>query len=240
VTDRATAGLPAPVEGLLDDGTRVLFRPLRPDDADGLRDAFRRLSPESRYRRFFYAIDHLTDDQLRYLTELDYVNHFAWLALLQDPPHLGIGIGRWIRVQDDPATAEAAVTVVDDHQRRGVGGALLRLMAESAIERGVRSFRAEVLGGNQAMVELLHSFGIGGASWHDGVETIDVPLPATIADLERTPAPRILRAAAAGEVVGTSGPRGYGIRLLPAGAPAVPAAATTEPGAPNLGPSPGA
>ncbi|HEV3232027.1 MAG TPA: GNAT family N-acetyltransferase [Candidatus Dormibacteraeota bacterium] len=213
----AVAGLPAPVEGVLDDGTRVLFRPLGPHDVEGLREGFSRLSPESRYRRFFYAIDHLSDEQLRYLTDIDYVNHFAWLALLTDESRLGIGVGRWIRTEDDPTSAEAAVTVIDEYQRRGVGGALLRLMAESAIERGIRSFRAQVLGGNQAMIDLLHSLGIGTESWKDGIDTIEVPLPATIADLEQTPAPRILRAAAAGEVIVSSGPGGFGTLLTQRG-----------------------
>src|SRR5947207_6557708 len=48
------------------------------------------------------------------LTEIDYHDHMAWVAL--DPPgpgFLGVGVGRYARPAEEPAVAEAAVTVVD-------------------------------------------------------------------------------------------------------------------------------
>ena len=74
------------VDGVLNDGTRVLFRPIRPNDKDVLRRGLENMSPESRYRRFFAPIDHFSDEQLAYLTEIDYQDHFAWLAFLPDLP----------------------------------------------------------------------------------------------------------------------------------------------------------
>src|SRR3979411_1595327 len=41
------------------------------------------MSPESRYRRFFAPITQLSDEQLAYLTEIDYKDHFAWIGLLE-------------------------------------------------------------------------------------------------------------------------------------------------------------
>jgi len=122
-----------------------------------------------------------------------------------------VGVGRWIRLEDDPEEADAAVTVADEYHRRGIGRALLRLMARSAIERGVRRFRADVLSENEAM---LHVFQQVGAELHhkEGavIEAI-VPLPASIEELEHTPAPKILRAAADGRLTGRSGARGTGV-----------------------------
>jgi len=59
------------------DGTRVLVRPIRPDDKPLLREGFERLSNESRLRRFMAPITELDEEQLHYLTEVDFVNHFA-------------------------------------------------------------------------------------------------------------------------------------------------------------------
>jgi hypothetical protein len=48
------------VEVALRDGGMVRIRPITPDDKDHILDGFRRLSPESRYRRFLSPIDELT------------------------------------------------------------------------------------------------------------------------------------------------------------------------------------
>ena len=62
---------------MLKDGTAVRLRLIRPDDKDRLRAGFARLSPESRYLRFFVPKSTLTDAELVYLTETDGVDHVA-------------------------------------------------------------------------------------------------------------------------------------------------------------------
>ena len=189
------------LETALDDGTRVAFRPIRPDDKERLSQGLRALSPESRYRRFFRDIDHFTPAQLRYLTEVDFRDHFAWIGVLPDQPGSpGVGVGRWVRLEDDPEAAEAAVTVIDTFHGKGIGRTLLWLMARSAIERDVRAFRAWTLGTNAPMLELLREFGAVPGEWDSGVLELRVPLPQSIEDLELTPAPLILKATARGEL----------------------------------------
>jgi hypothetical protein len=48
----------------LDDGSPVLIRPIAPDDREALAAGFERLSPESRYRRFFAPVHKLIRRQL--------------------------------------------------------------------------------------------------------------------------------------------------------------------------------
>src|SRR5918912_199463 len=74
------------MEAELPDGTRVLFRPIRPEDRQRLAAGMTRLSPESRYRRFFRHMDRLTEKQLTYLTEVDGTTHFALIATLPESP----------------------------------------------------------------------------------------------------------------------------------------------------------
>jgi ribosomal protein S18 acetylase RimI-like enzyme len=211
------AGLEERIPGVLDDGTLLLFRLIRPDDRDRLREGFERLSPESRYRRFFSPLDHLSDELLHYLTEIDYQDHIAWVAVLPDvagEPLLGVG--RWIRSTLDPEEADAAVTVADEYHRRGIGRALLRLMARSAIERDVRRFTADVLSDNEGMITLFRQVGAELHHSEGSVLQALVPLPATIEELEHSPAPRILRATAEGKLTGRSGARGVGIDFVEA------------------------
>jgi GNAT superfamily N-acetyltransferase len=191
------------VETTLDDGTRLRIRPIRPDDKERLVRGFERLSPQSRYRRFFRHIDHLTDRQLAYLTEVDGHDHVAWIATLPDEPgEPGVGVARWVRLRDDPEVAEAAVTVIDAYHNRGIGRRLLLVAAASAIERGVSAFRVSVMADNQPMIQLLKELGATGGRWESGVLELTVPLAGDL-DGEH-PVPAILRAVAQGRVQGWS------------------------------------
>jgi GNAT superfamily N-acetyltransferase len=133
----------------LRDGTEVLIRPIRPQDKELLRDGFRRLSDESRLRRFMAPMRELGDAQLAHLTEIDYVDHFAWVAVLAGEPGTGIGVGRYVRLRDEPEVAEAAITIVDEHQGKGLGTLLLGMLAATARTAGVASFRGYVMRDNQ-------------------------------------------------------------------------------------------
>jgi GNAT superfamily N-acetyltransferase len=202
------------IEGVLNDGTRVLFRPIRPDDKENLRRGIEAMSPESRYRRFFAPIDHLSDEQLAYLTEIDYQDHFAWIAFLPDVEGSpGVGVARWIRDPEDPSSAEAAVTVVDQWQAKGLGSALLVLLTRSAIERGIKQFTLEVLGENEPMMTLLNTVGAVIDQRDGGVVFLHVLLPETVAGLDATPSPSILKAAAQGRLQGEVGDKGSRTRL---------------------------
>lgn len=201
-------------EGRLADGRRIVFRPVGPQDKDLIRRGFEALSPESRYRRFFRQLDHLSEEQLRYLTEIDYDNHFAWIAYLPEEEQ-GAGVGRWIRLPDEPEIAEGAVTVVDSLHGLGIGTTLLWLSARSAIERGVNAFRVVVQGENHPILALLESFGVRPDGWESGVAQIDVPLPGDPDDLAITPSMLLLKAAAEGQVVGeAAGTTSFGTRFV--------------------------
>jgi adenylate cyclase len=205
------------VETTLENGPRLLFRHIRPEDKPRLREGMRRLTPETRYRRFFRHIDHLSERQLVYLTEVDFENHFAWLVTLPDEPREpAVAVGRWVRLDAEPDVAEGAVTVADEFHGRGIGKTLLWLLAHSAIEHDVRAFRAWTLGENEPMLGMLRDLGAKPGKWEAGVMEVTVPLPERIEDLAETPAPLVLRAAAQGAVDAHANPRQIaGTRLTP-------------------------
>jgi GNAT superfamily N-acetyltransferase len=187
-------------EVTLRDGTSVRLRPIVPEDKALLFESFRRLSPESRYRRFMAPIEELTADQLRFLTEIDYVDHFAWVALdLDAAGHLGVGVSRYVRIPEQPEVAEAAVTVVDDYQGRGVGTLLLEALGAVALENGIRRFRGYALEDNRPILEVLE--GLGARIEHDspGVFRVELDLPAWEEELRGSPLYDVLRAVAHGD-----------------------------------------
>jgi len=190
-------------ESRLRDGTPVVVRPVEPGDKALLLAGFERLSPQSRYARFMAPVVQLSDGQLRYLTEIDYVDHFAWAALRADRQGEGIGVARYVRLATTPTVAEAAITVLDDYQGRGLGTLLLALLAVAARAAGIRAFRAFVLEENAPMRELLEALGAVAAHDSPGVLRLDVPLDPEL--LPASPAARVLRAVAE-KVVSLTGP----------------------------------
>jgi GNAT superfamily N-acetyltransferase len=143
-------------EHALRDGTQVVLRHVRPEDADALRKGLERLSPESRYRRFLEQVSHLTDAQVEYLTRVDGQDHVAIGAVTAAGE--GVGIARFVRLKD-PQAAEAAITVIDDMQGKGLGYLLAITLARAAWERGVRRFRGRVLAENPQILQLLAELG---------------------------------------------------------------------------------
>lgn len=189
-------------EHLLADGTRVTLRFIRPDDAAELKRAFARLSHESRYRRFLTAAADLTDEKVRYLTEVDGVDHVAIVATTEShdlKSEIGLGVARFIRLKDEPSVAEAAVTVADEAQRRGIGKLLLIALATIARARGIRTIRGEVLASNAPMRRLLGELGAEVRSDDGATLVFDVPLaegPEGAESRDDHPLRRLLRAAA--------------------------------------------
>jgi len=128
----------------LTDGTQAKLRLVRPGDKALLENGFNNLSSLSRHKRFFAGKHHLSKSELRYFTELDQVNHFALgvVALNHRGKELeGIGIGRFVRLENQAETAEVALTVIDRMQGNGVGRLLLTNLIAAAAERGVTKFR---------------------------------------------------------------------------------------------------
>jgi len=137
------------------DGTGVAVRHIRPDDKDLLVDGLARLSPESVYKRFLAPKHRFSSGELRYLTEVDERDHVALVALLPEDPHHLVAVARFVRLEDDPQAAEAAIVVGDDFQGRGLGKLLALRLADEARERGIRRFEATILGENVAARRLM-------------------------------------------------------------------------------------
>ena len=132
----------------LDNGPDVEIRPIRPDDKTLVAEGVRHLSERSAYQRFLGPKHELTERELRYLTEVDFRDHVAFVALASEDAEVLVGVGRWVRLASDPEVAEIAFVVADDLQRRGLGTALGEVLAEAARERGVKRFVATMLPDN--------------------------------------------------------------------------------------------
>ncbi|HEY7136869.1 MAG TPA: GNAT family N-acetyltransferase [Acidimicrobiia bacterium] len=138
----------------------LAFRPVDPHDRTPIVAVFDGLSEQSRYLRYFGPKPRLSDSEIRYFTEVDHHDHEAIVATARD---VAVGVARYVRRREDPASADVAVEVVDEWQGRGVGSALLRRIARRAREEGVSSLHGTVLSSNRAMLATIDTLA---APWH--------------------------------------------------------------------------
>jgi len=163
---------------VLRDGQPVLIRPLLYGDRHELAAGFAELSPLSRRHRFFHTVNALDHDLLEHLTNIDYRDHFACVAVLEDTPvPKGVGVARYVRDALEPTVAEVAVTVADAYQRRGIGTLLVRTLGEVAAGNGIRTFVNYVLWDNAAAMDLLADEQWRISPAEPGVARIEVAVP---------------------------------------------------------------
>ncbi len=187
-------------EHTLATGERVIVRHILPTDAEPLTRAWNQLSPESRYRRFFGAVGSLDSATLKYLTNVDGIDHVAIVAFCESldlKDERGVGVARFVRLADAKDTAEIAVVVVDDMQRKGLGALLIKVAVLAAQERGVMRFRGEVLAENRPVMTLLDEVGAKRVAESGGVVAFEIDLADTTTNVLQ----KMLRAA--GEQVAT-------------------------------------
>lgn len=154
-------------------GQRVTVRPMTSADAGAVLAGFHQLSPASLRHRFFTPVVRLTPAVAADLVAVD-EQHLVLLAFDGDGRLLGGA--RATRHRDDPSTADVAVTVGDDHQRKGLGRKLLRLLRADAKAAGIERLTGHVLLENAAGQALL--VGAHAAMWFDqpGVVAFEIPL----------------------------------------------------------------
>jgi RimJ/RimL family protein N-acetyltransferase len=163
-----------PMELTLRDGAMVLIEPIRPEHKDALKGAFERRSERARYTRFLAPMDRLTPTMLAYLTEVDHHDHEALIAF-DGRSDDAVGVARYVR--GEGTSAEAAVTVADDWQGRGLGTAMTSLLAGRALEEGIDRFTAMLLAENKEMIALLESVGHVTVTGREaGTLNVEVPL----------------------------------------------------------------
>jgi RimJ/RimL family protein N-acetyltransferase len=128
----------------------LLIRRITPADKDALVAGLGRLSERSVYLRFLSPKPRLSSSELRYLTEVDFIDHYALVAVLAAAPDVVVGVGRWVRSAEHPGDAEIAIVIADDLQGRAVGTELGRELADAAVARGIERFTASMLPENTA------------------------------------------------------------------------------------------
>ncbi|HEY1149168.1 MAG TPA: GNAT family N-acetyltransferase [Pseudoduganella sp.] len=141
-------------------GTALLLRPIRPEDAPAHVRFFARLTPDDVRLRFFSAMKELPPAQLARLTQIDYDRAMAFIATQTgmdgEPETLGV-----VRAVADPDNqrAEFAIIIRSDLKGKGLGNILFRKLVDYFSSRGTRELVGEALAENTGMQHLMRRFG---------------------------------------------------------------------------------
>ena len=155
----------------LRDGTPVIVRPLVAGDRPELAEAYRRLSPEARYNRFWTHTGEVVGEKMldRVLSQ-DPASHVTWAVLDPSREFSPLGGASWWRVAESSKEAEISLIVLDEEQGRGIGTLLLALMWLTAFRAGAESMVGYVLIENRQAAGWMRACGATGG-W-DGYKLI--------------------------------------------------------------------
>jgi len=144
----------------LRDGSQVILRPVRPEDADMQQAFVRNLSEESRYNRYMSSIKQLSQSTLVRFTQLDYDREMALTMMREGSDGLDeqLAVARFVTDPDNEG-CEFALEVADHWQSHGIGYLLMSDLFDAAREQGLKVMRGEVLAGNKGMLKLMRKLG---------------------------------------------------------------------------------
>ena len=143
----------------LNDGTDIVIRPIRPEDAEIEAKFVRELSNESKYFRFMNSLQELSQEMLVRFTQIDYHNEMALVAV--KPGGTGadeeqIGVARYT-TNLDKKSCEFALVVSDRWRGRGIAHHLMQQLMEIARDRDLERIEGQVLANNFKMLDLMRS-----------------------------------------------------------------------------------
>jgi RimJ/RimL family protein N-acetyltransferase len=184
----------------LNDSSIVFIREIRPSDKDMLARGLQALSEDSRHKRFLGPKPSLSASELRYLTEVDGHDHRALVAVPAGQEEQIIAVARYVRLADDDgAAAEAAITVCDDMQGKGLGSLLARLISDAARDHGIRRITATIASDNRRALALMRRIDerLAGAPVGSSVTELVAQLPEAPVEDDEDHAPPASSAVAA-------------------------------------------
>ncbi|MCX6583957.1 MAG: GNAT family N-acetyltransferase [Candidatus Aminicenantes bacterium] len=138
----------------LKDGTRLLLRPIKPEDEPLWMDMLSKCSKESIYARFRYFFQWDSHDTAARYCYIDYDREIAIVAEYSegDVRRL-VGVGRLI-ANPDYETAEYAILATDDFQNRGLGSILTDYCMEIAEKWNIKYVEAQTTTDNVRMLSV--------------------------------------------------------------------------------------
>jgi len=155
--------------------TRLIVRPIRPEDAEAHAAFFRRLSPTDIRFRFFSAMHDLPPERLSRLTQIDYDREMAFIACREESGDT-VAVARLVR-EADGTSGEFAIIVQTDMKGRGLATHMMQRLIAWARDRGLREMVGQILSDNAPMLAFIRRLGFDVHRLRDDPEVMEARLP---------------------------------------------------------------
>lgn len=142
---------------ILHGGTRVLVRPLTPEDAALYPQFARDLAPEDIRLRFFAPLAELSEARIAELTHVDYDRAMAFIAIDETTAKM-LGVVR-LHLDEDRKAGEYAVIVRSALKGHGLGWLLMQRIIEYARAIALPRIYGQVLAENTTMLRMCAELG---------------------------------------------------------------------------------
>ena len=145
--------------GHLSDGTPLMIRPIRSEDAESEQRFVRELSAQAKRFRFMGTINELSPTMLARFTQIDYGREMALIALTEEGgKYVQQGVARYL-INSDNTSCEFAIVVSDNHQHQGIGTRLMKALLDAARYHDLSVIEGSVLAENKGMLKLMEELG---------------------------------------------------------------------------------
>jgi acetyltransferase len=158
----------------LADGTDLVIRPIRPEDAEIEQEFVRNLSEEARYFRFMNSVQELSEAMLVRFTQIDYSREMALVAVAEESGReVELGVTRFA-INPDGESCDFALVIADRMRGKGLGHKLMTALMDAARSKGLKLMEGEVLKSNTSMLKLMQrlNFSIENSAEDDSVKKV--------------------------------------------------------------------
>ncbi len=159
----------------LRDGTPVLLRPLKPEDAKLYPDFLAEVTGDDLRLRFFAPMREVSHALIDKLIHYDPARAMAFIAI-EEPSGKMLGV---VRLHDDPngRDAEFAILVRSRLKGHGLGWLMMKHVIGYAKDKGLRTVHGQVLTENATMLQMCEELGFHVADDGDERSVKRVTLP---------------------------------------------------------------
>jgi len=160
---------------VMNDGTEVTLRPIRPEDEPLVREMFSGLSEETLRVRFFVAME-INHRMLMQLCNIDYDREIAFVAETREGTKKKIIGGGRLIIEPDFKNGQFAVLIHDNYQGKGLGEKFVDMTIGVAQERGLEEIYGIVLTENEKMLRVCRKMGFKPTTLPDGITRVTLNL----------------------------------------------------------------
>ncbi|WP_128892673.1 GNAT family N-acetyltransferase [Erythrobacter sp. HKB08] len=174
------------IETHLNDGSPVCIRSVRKEDEERLREGIAKLSPQSRYLRFFSGMPQPPQTVLDRLLDVDGHDHIAWGAIRTDLDEApAIGVVHAFRDREDASVADFSVAVIDEYHKRGLARLLTAVLLLDCRDEDYDRLSVHILPENKPALTLAKSLGAEHVGYESGVSQFEIDIENALATLKQ-------------------------------------------------------